>query len=71
MSHQLELLSVDEIKTCVKEYNALNCDVLAGVILAMRSHLLHASEKLLNSIERSFVHMEFSCYELPQGINWA
>ncbi|WP_370671158.1 phytanoyl-CoA dioxygenase family protein [Pseudoalteromonas luteoviolacea] len=70
-SHQLGLLSVGAIKTCVEKQSAFNCKMSTGGLLAMRPRLLHCSEKLLSPSQRSVVHLEYSCFELPMGIFWA
>lgn len=69
-SHQLGLLSTDEIQKFTKSASAVNCEGKEGALIVMRPHLLHASHKAKNKKIRRIIHIEYSSYPLPKGINW-
>ncbi|TWI96725.1 phytanoyl-CoA dioxygenase PhyH [Mucilaginibacter frigoritolerans] len=47
------------------------CNVKAGGVMIMRPLLMHASSRTTTNKKRRVVHIEFSRYSLPDGINWA
>lgn len=46
------------------------CVVPAGGVLLMRPLLLHASSEAKTRRRRRVMHLEFSCEELPHGLEW-
>ena len=70
-SHKLGIIRQTTIKDLVSHSQAFDCTVKAGDLLLMRPHLLHSSRKSLAPSHRRVVHLEFSCYQLPEGLNWA
>lgn len=47
------------------------CDVRKGGIMIMRPLLMHASDRTTNNEKRRVIHIEFSRFKLPEGINWS
>ncbi len=70
-SHELGILSQDEINQYCNNHIPINCVVNKGDTLIMRPHLLHSSSKAVNPTNRRVVHIEFSGFCLPEGILWA
>ena len=70
-SHELGILSQDEINQYCNNHILINCIVNKGDTLIMRPHLLHSSSKAVNPTNRRVVHIEFSGFCLPEGILWA
>jgi len=70
-SHELGILSQDEINQYCNNHTPINCVVNKGDTLIMRPHLLHSSSKAVNPTNRRVVHIEFSGFCLPEGILWA
>jgi ectoine hydroxylase-related dioxygenase (phytanoyl-CoA dioxygenase family) len=70
-SHQLGLLTPDEIHQYVSCSSPVSCVASAGSVLVMRPHLLHASNKAINPARRRVIHIEYSSYQLPSGVSWA
>lgn len=70
-SHRHGILTQASIQQTVSEEVSQDCPVSAGSVLVMRPHLLHASSKALNPAQRRVIHVEYSDYPLPNGINWA
>ena len=70
-SHMSGVLSQDEIYAHVS--TNVECLIVAPALsaLAMRPHILHASSKALKPSRRRILHLEYSSYDLPKGINWA
>jgi hypothetical protein len=69
-SHLQGILSNQKIQEITKTQSAVNCIAKAGSILVMRPHLLHASSKAANPIQRRVIHVEYSNYELPDNLVW-
>jgi len=69
-SHSGGLLSQAAINSYPKEA-AINCVAPLGSVLVMRPHLLHASSKATNPNRRRVLHLEYSSYKLPAGVQWA
>lgn len=70
-SHSQGLLSQCSIKEFVDSCESINCDVKRGSAIVMRPHLLHSSSKAIAPSRRPVLHLEFSSYELPEGVGWA
>lgn len=47
------------------------CIANAGSALIMRPHLIHSSKKGTQPSRRRIIHLEFSSFQLPDGVNWA
>ncbi|WP_455203678.1 phytanoyl-CoA dioxygenase family protein [Kaarinaea lacus] len=69
-SHRIGILSQAEIEQIVARESVVACSVSAGAAVLMRPHLLHSSSKSIQPKHRRVVHIEFSNYELPQGLSW-
>ncbi|MBQ4880202.1 phytanoyl-CoA dioxygenase family protein [Pseudoalteromonas luteoviolacea] len=70
-SHQLGILTQNEIDSITQNQPAFSCVVKAGDALIIRPHLLHSSSKSSNPSNRRVVHIEFSSYQLPCNLDWA
>jgi ectoine hydroxylase-related dioxygenase (phytanoyl-CoA dioxygenase family) len=68
--HTSGVLTQLEINILVKSAIFVECEANAGDMLIMRPLILHASSKAKNPNHRRIIHMEFSSYELPEGIDW-
>ncbi|CAN5146556.1 phytanoyl-CoA dioxygenase family protein [soil metagenome] len=66
-SHRSGLLTQQAVAQHVAACEFIFCPVPAGGALAMRSHLLHASEKASRPSHRRVLHFEYSGTELPAG----
>ncbi len=69
-SHKTGLLKQTQIDK-VDKSRAIHCTGKEGSALLMRPHILHASNKSVSEKPRRVLHLEYSCYALPEGINWA
>ena len=69
-SHSDGLLSQAAINNYSKEA-AINCLAPLGSVLVMRPHILHASSKAASPNPRRVLHLEYSSYKLPAGVQWA
>jgi hypothetical protein len=70
-SHQEGVMSQESIYQYTRSHNAVHCDAAAGSALVMRPHILHASSKSNSAKPRRVLHIEFSSYQLPKGVEWA
>jgi ectoine hydroxylase-related dioxygenase (phytanoyl-CoA dioxygenase family) len=70
-SHRLGLIPAGDIAGIVARSEPCYCEVPAGGAVAMRPHLLHASEKARAARPRRVLHFEYSSYALPEGVAWA
>jgi ectoine hydroxylase-related dioxygenase (phytanoyl-CoA dioxygenase family) len=70
-SHRLGIVPVGDIAGIVSRSEPHYCEVPAGGAVAMRPHILHASEKARAARPRRVLHFEYSSYVLPKGIGWA
>ena len=70
-SHKKGILSDSNIKKCVASSKVFYCEAMAGDLLLMRPHILHASAKAQQVGLRRRVHLEYCAQVLPSGINWA
>ncbi|MEL6822205.1 MAG: phytanoyl-CoA dioxygenase family protein, partial [Calditrichota bacterium] len=70
-SHKLGILSNEQINKVVSKNHSAICQGRSGSVLLMRPHLLHASGKAIVSGQRRVIHLEYSSYRLPDGVQWA
>jgi len=69
-SHTSGVLTQLEINNLVKSTIFVECEANAGDLLIMRPLILHASSKAISPSHRRVIHLEFSDYELPDGLSW-
>ena len=69
-THTLGLLSQAHIKEIIQKDDFVFCEVKEGDVVLMRPHILHASSKCDNPTHRRIVHIEYSNYNLPNGLEW-
>ncbi len=69
-SHKIGLLPADLVQNQIDRARVVYCESPTGGAVIMRPHVLHASEKSLNSMPRRILHFEYSSYRLPDGISW-
>jgi len=60
-THQLGLLTDDQIQALARDTKDVSCIVDAGGIVAMRPLLLHASSKSQTDAPRRVLHIEYTC----------
>lgn len=70
-THKRGILKQKEIGELVLNKSAVPCVVEAADVVIMRPHILHSSSKANNPSHRRVVHLEYSSYELPDGVSWA
>lgn len=70
-SHRLGLLSQEDIYRHTASTKGEVIEAPALSALVMRPHILHASSKAEEPSRRRVLHLEYSSYLLPEGINWA
>jgi ectoine hydroxylase-related dioxygenase (phytanoyl-CoA dioxygenase family) len=70
MSHTRGVLKQTTIDDIVKRTEFIECEANAGDLLIMRPLILHASSKAIYPSHRRVIHLEFSDYELPDGLSW-
>ena len=69
-SNKLGILPTAEISDHVAASEPMECAVKSGTAFVMRPHLLHASSKAPQPSNRRIIHVEYSGYELPVGLDW-
>lgn len=69
-SHNLGILTPEEVEEVVSRSEVYFCEAQARSALVMRPHLLHASSKSLFPENRRVIHLEFSDWKLPVGVEW-
>ncbi len=69
-SHNYGVLKQADIDNIVKESEFIECEANAGDMLIMRPLILHASSKAKLPKHRLVIHLEFSGYQLPDGLSW-
>lgn len=70
-SHELGILSQSTIDEYATNNQSIDCAARKGSALVMRPHLLHSSSKGTKPSQRRILHLEFSSYQLPTGVNWS
>lgn len=69
-SHHEGILTASQIERIVSNKNVVECVVPARSAIIMKPHLLHASSKVSVPSQRRILHLEYSWYTLPNGVNW-
>lgn len=69
-SHRIGLLNQSQISEYTKCNQSVLCEAEAGSALIMRPHLLHSSSKGSVPSQRRILHIEYSSYDLPEGVHW-
>ncbi len=69
-SHRVGLLPAEAALDNVDPARVVYCQSPAGGAVIMRPHILHASDKSATAQPRRILHFEYSCYNLPPGIQW-
>ena len=69
-THIRGLLSQDEIQNITSYESYEYCEVKAGDVVLMRPHILHSSSKCVTPKHRRIVHIEYSNYDLQEGMAW-
>ncbi len=69
-SHTMGLLSQSQVFEYTKCKQSVLCEARAGSALVMRPHLLHSSSKGTVPNQRRILHIEYSSYNLPEGVRW-
>jgi len=70
-SFRLGRVPVSEIGRHVEKGPIQICCAKAGGVVAMRGLTVHASERARRPGHRRVLHVDFSCAELPCGLQWA
>jgi Phytanoyl-CoA dioxygenase (PhyH) len=70
-SFRLGRVPAGEIRAHVERGSIRLCCARAGDLVAMRGLTLHASERAARPGHRRVLHVDFSCAELPGGLQWA
>lgn len=70
-SHRSGILKQEEIDRWVKSHRVVSCAVSAGDAVVLKPHVLHSSRRTLSRAHRRVVHLDYSDYELPEGVCWA
>ena len=60
----------EEREAITQNVNPIIVDVAEGGVQLMKPLLLHASSKSMNQKRRRVIHLEFSSFELPYGLQW-
>ena len=69
-SHSCGVLKQVEINDIVQAAQFVECEANSGDMLMMKPLILHASSKATSPSHRRVIHIEFSGYALPDGLNW-
>lgn len=70
-SHRQGILSQAELEQLVQASSPVACAVAAGDAMIMHPYVVHSSSKSLSKAHRRVVHLEYSSYMLPKGVDWA
>ena len=70
-SHKNGILTQGQIERTISDNEITFCEANTGDTLLMRPHILHSSNKMTAGLHRRILHLEFSSYQLPAGLNWA
>ncbi|MBV2131165.1 phytanoyl-CoA dioxygenase family protein [Arsukibacterium indicum] len=70
-SHKEGVMSQPSIDSYSKLHSAISCEAPVGSALIMRPHILHSSSKAKSTRPRRVLHLEYSSYKLPGGVEWA
>lgn len=69
-SHRLGVLSSEQIQETVAASTPVWCEAAPRTALVMRPLLIHASSKGSAPSQRRVLHLEFSDWALPAGVEW-
>lgn len=69
-SHKLGILSQQKISNVISSSQVEYCEVKMGDLVIMRPHIIHASDKSVLPSHRRVIHIEYSNYCLPNGLEW-
>ncbi len=69
--HRLGILGQEAIGPAVENAHAVACVAATGDAVIMRPHILHSSGKSQGRTHRRVVHLEYSSFRLPAGVDWA
>ncbi|WP_010583871.1 phytanoyl-CoA dioxygenase family protein [Schlesneria paludicola] len=69
-SHLLGRLSNDALRHLIDGAQAVHCEARAGDVMLMRPLLVHASSPCELPSHRRVVHIEYSAFQLPDGLEW-
>ncbi len=69
-SHRWGVLTPAQIQTRLACATAVYCEAPQYSALAMRPLLIHASSKAISPAQRRVLHLEFSAWPLPEGVEW-
>ncbi len=69
-SHQFGILDDEAIQKLKENTAQVTCSVTKGGALLMRPLLLHASSVATAPTHRRVLHLEYSAYNLPDGLEW-
>lgn len=70
-SHRLGRLSNERMQQLTDNVQAVvHCEARAGDIMLMRPLLVHASSPCELPSHRRVVHIEYSAFQLPEGLEW-
>jgi hypothetical protein len=70
-SFRLGRVPAQQIRQHVDRGSISVCCAKAGDVVAMRGLTIHASERALRPGHRRVLHVDFSCADLPGGLEWA
>lgn len=70
-SHREGILSDARVDELAAASRAITCAVAAGDAVVMRPLIVHSSPKSQAGVHRRVVHLEYTAYELPTGLQWA
>lgn len=70
-SHRLGLIPSNCAHEQTKQHKTVYCEAPAGGALVMRPYVLHSSERSVTAASRKLLHFEYSCFHLPDGVEWA
>lgn len=69
-THNLGILKPEQIKSIIKQKKPIFCNLNQGDVLIMKPLILHSSTKAIKPINRRVIHLEYSDYQLPKGLEW-
>lgn len=70
-SHTHGRLSDDEVDRWRSTVAPVTCSADAGDVLLMRPLILHSSAAATSPNHRRVIHLEYSAYQLPGGLEWS
>ena len=70
-SHKDGVIKSTLVQEHIKNSQPIYCEAPAGSAIVMRPHIFHASEKAITQAPRRVIHLEYSSYQLPEGVSWS